>query len=72
MPRRIDHLVICVRDLAQAELNLRTLGFTLTRLQHGTGTWPTSSGAVHQRPRDGEFNSLISATSTVPVTDSVT
>ena len=30
MPRRIDHLVICVRDLAQAELNLRTLGFTLT------------------------------------------
>jgi hypothetical protein len=30
MPRRIDHLVICVRDLAQAELNLRSLGFTLT------------------------------------------
>ena len=30
MPRRIDHLVICVRDLAQAALNLRTLGFTLT------------------------------------------
>src|SRR5438445_200600 len=37
MPRRIDHLVICVRDLAQAEPNLRTLGFTLT---------PTSAGAV--------------------------
>jgi hypothetical protein len=30
MPRPIDHLVICVRDLAQAELNLRTLGFSLT------------------------------------------
>ena len=30
MPRRIDHLVICVRDLAQAELNLRALGFALT------------------------------------------
>jgi len=30
MPRRIDHLVICVQDLARAEQNLRTLGFTLT------------------------------------------
>jgi hypothetical protein len=30
MPRLIDHLIICVRDLAQAERNLRTLGFTLT------------------------------------------
>jgi hypothetical protein len=30
MPRRIDHLVICVRDLAPAELNWRMLGFTLT------------------------------------------
>ena len=30
MPRRIDHLVICVHDLAQAEQSLRTLGFTLT------------------------------------------
>jgi len=30
MPRRIDHLIICVRDLARAELSLRTLGFTLT------------------------------------------
>jgi len=30
MPRRIDHLVICVHDLARAEQNLRTLGFTLT------------------------------------------
>jgi hypothetical protein len=30
MPRRIDHLVICVRDLARAELNFRSLGFTLT------------------------------------------
>jgi Glyoxalase-like domain len=30
MPRRIDHLIICVHDLAQAELSLRTLGFTLT------------------------------------------
>ena len=30
MPRRIDHLVICVHDLSRAEQNLRTLGFTLT------------------------------------------
>jgi hypothetical protein len=30
MPRRIDHLIICVRDLARAKLNLRALGFTLT------------------------------------------
>ena len=30
MPRRIDHLVLCVRDLAQAGQSLRTLGFTLT------------------------------------------
>ena len=30
MPRRIDHLVICVRDLAQAALDWQTLGFNLT------------------------------------------
>jgi len=30
MPRRIDHLVICTHDLAQAEQSLRRLGFTLT------------------------------------------
>jgi Glyoxalase-like domain len=30
MPRRIDHLVICVRDLAQAALDWQKLGFTLT------------------------------------------
>jgi hypothetical protein len=30
MPRRIDHLIICVRDLAQAALNFRSLGFTPT------------------------------------------
>jgi hypothetical protein len=30
MSRRIDHLVICVHDLAQAEQSLRTLGFTVT------------------------------------------
>jgi glyoxalase-like protein len=30
MPRRIDHLVICVRDLAQAERSWPSLGFTLT------------------------------------------
>jgi Glyoxalase-like domain len=29
MPRRIHHLVICVRDLAQAALDWRTLGFNL-------------------------------------------
>ncbi len=30
MPRRIDHLIICVRDLAQAAQSWQTLGFTLT------------------------------------------
>ncbi|KRR22995.1 hypothetical protein CQ14_01600 [Bradyrhizobium lablabi] len=30
MPRRIDHLVICVRDLAQAALDWQKLGFNLT------------------------------------------
>ena len=30
MPRRLDHLVFCVRDLAQAALDWRTLGFSLT------------------------------------------
>ncbi|MEH2610322.1 VOC family protein [Bradyrhizobium sp. AZCC 1693] len=30
MPRRIDHLVICVHDLAQAAQDWRTLGFNLT------------------------------------------
>ncbi|MCK1514691.1 VOC family protein [Bradyrhizobium sp. 190] len=30
MPRRTHHLVICVRDLAQAALDWRTLGFNLT------------------------------------------
>jgi hypothetical protein len=29
MPRRIDHLVLCVRDLAQAGQSWRNLGFTL-------------------------------------------
>jgi hypothetical protein len=36
MPRRIDHLVICVRDLAQAAQSWQTLGFTLAP----TGTHP--------------------------------
>ena len=30
MPRRLDHFVVCVRDLAQAALDWQTLGFTLT------------------------------------------
>jgi hypothetical protein len=30
MPRRLDHLIICVRDLAKAALDWQTLGFTLT------------------------------------------
>ena len=30
MPRLIDHLVICVHDLARAEQSLRSLGFTMT------------------------------------------
>ena len=30
MPRRLDHLVVCVRDLAQAAQGWQTLGFNLT------------------------------------------
>jgi hypothetical protein len=30
MPRRLDHLVICVRDLAQAAPDWQALGFNLT------------------------------------------
>ena len=30
MPRRLDHLVVCVRNLAQAALDWQTLGFSLT------------------------------------------
>ena len=30
MPRRLDHLVICVRDLAKAALDWQALGFSLT------------------------------------------
>src|SRR6478735_12181898 len=30
MHRRLDHLVICVHDLAQAALDWQTLGFNLT------------------------------------------
>jgi hypothetical protein len=30
MPRRLDHLVICVRDLTQAALDWQSLGFNLT------------------------------------------
>jgi hypothetical protein len=30
MPRRLDHLVVCVRDLAQAAQDWQTLGFSLT------------------------------------------
>ena len=30
MPRRLDHLVVCVRDLAQAAPDWRALGFNLT------------------------------------------
>jgi hypothetical protein len=30
MPRRLDHLVICVHDLTRAALDWQTLGFTLT------------------------------------------
>jgi hypothetical protein len=41
MPRRIDHLIICVRDLAQAALNFRSLGFTPT--QAGVHPFGTSN-----------------------------
>ena len=39
MPRRLDHLVICVHDLAQAALDWQTLGFNLTPIGvHPFGT----------------------------------
>lgn len=39
MPRRLDHLVVCVRDLAQAALDWQTLGFNLTPIGvHPFGT----------------------------------
>jgi hypothetical protein len=39
MPRRIDHLIICVRDLARAQQSFDALGFNLTPVgEHPFGT----------------------------------
>ena len=45
MPRRIDHLIICVRDLAQAELNLRAL-----KMLRPGGILVTCSCSYHVSP----------------------
>lgn len=40
MPRRLDHLVICVHDLERAALDWRKPGFNLTP----TGVHPSTHG----------------------------
>src|SRR5260221_181814 len=62
MPGRIDHLVICVRDLAQAALNLRTLGFTLTP----AGVHPFGTGN-HLAMFGNNFLELLAVTDTAAV-----
>src|SRR5712664_4640927 len=62
MPRRIDHLIICFRDLAQAELNLRSLGFTLTP----TGVHPFGT-SNHRAMFGNNFLELLAVTDAAAV-----
>ena len=62
MPRRIDHLVICVHDLARAEQNLRALGFTLTPA--GVHPFGTSN---HLAMFGNNFLELLAVTDTAAV-----
>src|SRR6266545_1207160 len=62
MPRRIDHLVICVHDLARAEQDLRTLGFTLTP----TGVHPFGT-SNHLAMFGNNFLELLAVTDTAAV-----
>jgi len=57
MRRLIDHLVICVHDLARAERSLRTLGFTLTP----TGVHPFGT-SNHLAMFENNFLELLAVT----------
>jgi Glyoxalase-like domain len=57
MRRLIDHLVICVRDLASAERSLQTLGFTLTP----TGVHPFGT-SNHLAMFENNFLELLAVT----------
>src|SRR5258707_2424526 len=57
MRRLIDHLVICVHDLARAEQSLRTLGFTLTP----TGVHPFGT-SNHLAMFENNFLELLAVT----------
>jgi Glyoxalase-like domain len=57
MPRLIDHLVICVHDLASAARSLRTLGFTLTP----TGVHPFGT-SNHLAMFENNFLELVAVT----------
>ncbi|MBT1509056.1 VOC family protein [Bradyrhizobium sp. SRL28] len=63
MPRRLDHLVICVRDLAQAALDWRTLGFNLTP----TGVLPFGV-SNHLAMFENNFLELLAVTDAAAVT----
>ena len=57
MPRLIDHIVICVHDLARAEQSLRRLGFTLTP----TGVHPFGT-SNHLAMFENNFLELLAVT----------
>jgi hypothetical protein len=62
MRRLIDHLVICVHDLAQAEQSLRSLGFTLTP----TGVHPFGT-SNHLALFENNFLELLAVTDAAAV-----
>jgi hypothetical protein len=62
MPRLIDHLVICVHDLAVAEQSLRSLGFTLTP----TGVHPFGT-SNHLALFENNFLELLAVTDAAAV-----
>jgi hypothetical protein len=62
MPRLIDHIVICVHDLARAERSLQTLGFTLTP----TGVHPFGT-SNHLAMFENSFLELLAITDVVAI-----
>src|ERR1700692_4510726 len=62
LPRRLDHLVICVRDLAQAERSWRKLGFNPTP----TGVLPFGVSNHLAMLRDN-FLELLAMTDAAPI-----
>lgn len=62
MPRRLDHLVVCVHDLAQAALDWQTLGFNLTPI--GVHPFGTSN---HLAMFGNNFLELLAVTDTAAV-----